>query len=183
MQLRNKHFSLHVTLCIAMVGMASCQSSRVVRERGQSAMAHLVMPVRGIMPKDLTPNFGNPRDNGARRHEGLDIMAPMDREILAPTGGRIIQRRWNALGGNSIWLEGDDGRFYYFAHLSKYASFSEGDRVRVADIIGYVGNTGDAQGKSPHLHFEIHDTRTGPAIDPYPILRQDGVLVMPLQVK
>ena len=142
-----------------------------------------VMPVRGIQPSELTPNFGAPRDGGARKHEGLDIMAPKGREVLACIAGVVVSKRWNALGGNSIWLHGDDGRFYYFAHLSDYRDgLNEGDRVHAADVIGFVGNTGDAAGKATHLHFEIHDTRNGPAFDPYPILREDGILVMALSV-
>lgn len=137
------------------------------------------MPVRGIMPIDLTSNFGVARDGGKRTHEGLDIMAPEGRELLACVSGRIESKRWNDLGGNTIWLAGDDGYTYCYAHLSRYAEpLQEGQRVSGGDIIGYVGSTGNA--KSPHLHFEIHHSRRSPAIDPYPILRADGVLVMPM---
>ncbi|SRR5579883_370273 len=164
------------------LALASCGSSRNVY-RDNLELVRFVMPVRGVQPSDLKPNFGDARDGGARRHDGLDIMAPMGREILAPCPGKIIAKKWNDRGGNSIWMQGNDGRFYYFAHLSRYADgLKEGEQVRAANVIGYVGNTGDAQGKSPHLHFEIHNARNGPPLNPYPILRQDGILVMALPV-
>jgi murein DD-endopeptidase MepM/ murein hydrolase activator NlpD len=133
------------------------------------------MPVRGVQPYELTQNYGAPRGGGERKHEGLDIMAPMGREVLACVGGTITSRKWNALGGNTIWLNGEDGRVYYFAHLSRYANAEEGQSVAAGEVIGYVGQTGDAT--TPHLHFEIHDSRSGPSYDPFPILTQDGIFV------
>ena len=163
--------------------LTGCAGSKGAVSRGAGELSRFVMPVRGIQPYELTPNFGAARDNGARKHEGLDIMAPMGREVLACVSGKILTKKWNDLGGNTIWLQGDDGKVYYFAHLSAYREgISDGERVRAADVIGFVGNTGDAQGKSPHLHFEVHDTRGGPAYDPFPILTQDGILVMSIPV-
>jgi len=141
----------------------------------------MVMPVRGIQPQDLANNFGADRDNGSRKHEGLDIMAPMNREVIACRSGIIDAKKWNNLGGNTIWLRGDDNYYYYFAHLAKYRDgIEEGRRVMAGEVIGYVGSTGNAT--TPHLHFEIHTDKKSPAINPFSILRQDGILVMALAV-
>lgn len=175
-------YYLAVLFALLFIGCSSAKTS--VKPSGSAVtVPMMVMPVRGIEPKDLTDNFAAPRDNGARKHEGLDIMAPMGREILACKAGLIQSRKWNDLGGNSIWLKGDDGWMYYYAHLSRYREeVTEGTHVLAGEVIGYVGNTGDAQGKSPHLHFEIHQERRSPAVDPFSILRQDGILVMPMPI-
>ena len=171
--------TLRIAFAILVAGtIASCSSSKV-GTRGATHVTgakfhRFIMPVRGVQPFELSENYGAPRGNGTRKHEGLDIMAPMGREVLACVGGVILAKKWNALGGNTIWLNGEDGRVYYFAHLSRYADISEGQPVAPGDVIGFVGQTGDAT--TPHLHFEIHDSRSGPSYDPYPVLTQDGIL-------
>ncbi len=72
----------------------------------------------------------------------------------------------NRLGGNALWLDGDDGNSYYYAHFDRYGKIGAGE---AGDIVGYVGDTGDARG-TPHLHFEVHPGR-GPAVNPYPTAR------------
>jgi peptidoglycan LD-endopeptidase LytH len=103
-----------------LLGLASCGSGSTVRG-SDLTLATLVMPVRGILPHQLQSNFGVARDGGARSHEGLDIMAPEGREVLAITSGKIDSKKWNNLGGNTIWLAGDDGMIYYYAHLHSCA--------------------------------------------------------------
>ena len=154
---------------------AGCRSSRTTP--GNSV--GLAMPVRGVMPHQLQANFGVARDGGARTHEGLDIMAPEGREVLAIVSGKIDTKKWNNLGGNTLWLLGDDGMIYYYAHLHSYRDgIDEGSRVNGGEVLGYVGKTGNAS--TPHLHFEVHKTKKSPAIDPYRILAVDHILVLPL---
>lgn len=162
---------------LLVTGCAASHNTRKVAITG-APFRHAVMPVRGVQPYELSRNYGAPRQGGVRKHEGLDIMAPSGREVVAFTGGVILAKKWNDLGGNTIWITGDDGRMYYYAHLSRYANRDEGGAVAAGDVIGYVGQTGDAT--TPHLHFEIHDSRSGPSYDPYPELTQDGILVMSL---
>lgn len=160
------------------LGMVSCRSSAGLRS-SETTFASMVMPVRGIMPHQLQSNFGVARDGGARSHEGLDIMAPEGREVLAITSGKIDTKKWNNLGGNTIWLAGDDGMIYYYAHLQSYRDgLNEGMRVRAGEVIGYVGKTGNAS--TPHLHFEVHQTKKSPAIDPFNVLAVDNILVLPM---
>lgn len=156
-----------------------CGSSSTAIRTGSSSRL-LIVPVRGVEPVDLSPNFAAPRDGGARSHEGLDIIVPKNREIIACASGKV-ELKWNNLGGNTIWLEGDDGRSYYFAHLDRYRSgLASGNHVGASELLGYVGQTGNAT--TPHLHFEIHESRRSAALDPYPILRADNVLVLPLSI-
>jgi murein DD-endopeptidase MepM/ murein hydrolase activator NlpD len=88
-----------------------------------------------------------------------------------------------SLGGIKLWVVGESGTEYYYAHLIDYApGITDGTRVEAGDVIGYVGNTGNAISTPPHLHFEIHPDG-GDAIDPYPLLHAvdqvDGVNLLP----
>ena len=90
--------------------------------------------------------------------------------VLAVADGVLSKVGVNTLGGNRLWLTDDLGNAYYYAHLSGYApSVADGVRVRGGEIIGFVGNTGQAITTPPHLHFEIHPG-DGASVDPYPYL-------------
>jgi peptidoglycan LD-endopeptidase LytH len=169
-------------LLFAALMLVSCGSSTAIKKtRGADGLATLVMPVRGVMPHQLQANFGAARDGGVRSHEGLDIMAPEGREVLAITSGKIDTKKWNALGGNTLWLEGDDGMIYYYAHLQRYRDgIDEGARVKGGEVLGFVGKTGNAS--TPHLHFEVHRTKKSEAIDPFTVLAVDNILVLPLPI-
>ena len=101
--------------------------------------------------------------SGGRRHEGVDIMSKIGTPVVAPVSG-TVELRDNSLGGKSFHLTGDDGNYYYGTHLSRYGKSGQ---VKVGEVIGYVGDTGNARG-IPHLHFEIHPGgRSRPAINPF----------------
>ena len=120
-------------------------------------------------PYSFVDTFGAPRPGG-RSHMGNDIMAPYGARELAFTDGVISREHSNALGGITLYLQGDDGNEYYYAHLSRYA-VPQGTRVKAGQLTSYVGNTGDARYTAPHLHFEYHPGGGAPA-DPYPLLRR-----------
>ncbi|MEI8237815.1 MAG: peptidoglycan DD-metalloendopeptidase family protein [Actinomycetota bacterium] len=122
-----------------------------------------VCPIAG--PSAFTDTWGAPR-SGGRHHEGVDMMSPYGTPLVAVVAG-FAHYGPNALGGNTIWLNGADGNGYYYAHLSSYNGYSR--QVHQGEVLGYVGHTGDTVAN--HLHFEIHPGE-GPAVDPYPTVRQ-----------
>ena len=107
---------------------------------------------------------------GGRRHEGVDIFAPRGTPVLAAAAGTVRSTRPNNLGGNVVWLRDELGRSHYYAHLDSQL-VRQGDRVRLGDTIGFVGNTGNARTTPPHLHFGVFERGYG-AFDPLPAIEQ-----------
>jgi murein DD-endopeptidase MepM/ murein hydrolase activator NlpD len=132
-----------------------------------------VFPVWG--PSSFSDDFGAPRADVAWHH-GNDIFAPLGAPVLAVADGTVFLVGWNDLGGNRFWLRDRHGNEFYYAHLSAYSPLAvNGAHVRAGDVIGFVGNTGDAVGTPTHLHFEIHPVGLlglgyDGVVDPYPFL-------------
>ena len=123
-----------------------------------------VCPVRGS--GYFADDFGAPRyAGGYHPHQGNDIFAPMGTAIVAPFDG-VAVRSPNQLGGNAVKVAGQFG-YVYNAHLSAYGKSGP---VKADEIIGYVGNTGDALGGPTHDHFEWHPLG-GPAVNPFLFLK------------
>jgi peptidoglycan LD-endopeptidase LytH len=113
-------------------------------------------------------SWGFPR-SGGRRHQGTDLFAVMNEPMFAVQSGTVLNTN-SRLGGIGIWLRADTGIAYYYAHLSSRA-VGNGQRVSQGQVIGYNGNTGNAYGGTPHLHFQMHPGGLGtPAVNPYPTL-------------
>lgn len=128
----------------------------------------LPVPVEGVTPSDLVDTWGSARGEG-RRHEGIDIFAPRNTQVLAATHGVVVRRGWNRLGGRVISVLGPGGYSHYYAHLEAWDLPDVGDWVEQGQVLGYVGTTGNAAGTPPHLHYGIYKG-VGGAINPYPLL-------------
>jgi murein DD-endopeptidase MepM/ murein hydrolase activator NlpD len=107
--------------------------------------------------------------SGGRHHQGTDVMAPHGARVLAFVPGVVSRESTSTNGGNQLYLQGDDGVEYFYAHLSGYA-VPTGTRVRAGQLVAYNGQTGNARFTAPHVHFEVH--RSGTPVNPYPYLRR-----------
>ena len=115
-------------------------------------------------------SYGADREGGKRRHEGTDLFGKEGTPIVSICGGKVEQLGWNRLGGERVGIRGDDGNYYYYAHL-QYISTSliKGKRVQTGEPLGTMGHTGDALSTPDHLHFGI-ELPNGQWINPYPFL-------------
>ena len=115
-----------------------------------------VFPVYG--PSQFVDTYNAFRgDVAGNWHHGDDIFAPLGAPILACADGIVFSVGWNDVGGNRLWLRDEQGNEFYYAHLSAFTPLAKnGRRVKAGDVLGFVGNTGDAQGTPTHLHFEVH---------------------------
>jgi hypothetical protein len=145
----------------------------------------IVFPVLG--PTSYTDDFGDPRAGGP--HQGIDMVAPKRALALAAEAGKV--KFWGRSGtaGCMLYLHGASGTTYYYIHLNNdltrrndnrgkcvagtaYAKgLKSGAKVTAGQAVGYVGDSGDANGIHPHLHFELHPNG-GRAVDPYPWLQR-----------
>jgi murein DD-endopeptidase MepM/ murein hydrolase activator NlpD len=141
------------------------------------ARGAFVFPVYG--DANAADDFGAPRQIGA--HQGNDVFAPFGAPVLAVADGRINRVGTLPISGNRLWLRTPRGDQFFYAHLSAFAPDAvNGRRVEAGTLLGFIGNTGDAEPTPPHLHFEIHPARLrGRAIDPHTILlawQTDGIV-------
>ncbi len=115
-----------------------------------------VFPIYGTA--SFGDSFGGPRPNiPGGWHHGEDIFAAAGTPLLAVADGTLHTIGFTKIGGYRLWLRDTQGNEFYYAHLSAYSPLAvEGRSVQAGDVVGFVGDTGDAEGGSPHLHFEIH---------------------------
>jgi murein DD-endopeptidase MepM/ murein hydrolase activator NlpD len=128
-------------------------------------------PVRGPHgTRGPVGDFNAPRDGG-RRHKGFDVTARCGTPLAAATTGVITKRAYDRkLDGNFIVIRGlGERRKYWYAHMIHPSRFHKGDLVHVGQIVGQVGETGNARTVGCHLHFEIHVD--GRPVNPEPYLR------------
>lgn len=126
-------------------------------------------PVSGGTNKSVQSFWADPRDSGSRSHEGVDIFAKRGTPVVAVSDGRIASTGDKGLGGKQVWLsDGLFGKRVYYAHLDSIA-VTAGERVKIGDTLGFVGNTGNAKTTAPHLHFGIY--RKGGAVNPFPYIK------------
>lgn len=141
----------------------------------------LIIPVDGARSNDLKDTFYAAR-SGGRVHRAIDIIVPRGTPVLAAADGEIVRVGRNRRGGKIIYQMSDDKKLvFYYAHLDRYAAgLKQGNYARQGDVIGYVGNTGNAGPGNYHLHFSISAVTDpkklwkGKTINPYPVLRKAG---------
>jgi peptidoglycan LD-endopeptidase LytH len=116
----------------------------------------LIIPVKGAAPRDWNPNSWWYEPWGISGvHKGIDIFAPKRTPVLAPTSGVVIYRGEMELGGNVLFILGPKWRVHFFGHLNK-SKVGIGQIVTQGQEIGEVGDSGNAKGKPPHLHYQIN---------------------------
>ena len=146
---------------------------REFAERAQALFAplkgsQLRMPVIGVTARNLSDSWHDPR-SGGRVHKGIDIFAPKGTEVIAVADGIVSYIGDQKLGGHCIWLTTENGSSFYYAHLDRWApGLYEGMEVQAGDLLGFVGNTGNAKYTPSHLHFGVN--QSDEMVDPYPIL-------------
>ncbi len=134
-----------------------------------TADASLGFPVADHSTASIQSFFGAERDGGRRSHHGVDIFAPRGTPVLAASDGVVTRANTTPVGGNIVWVS--DARRnmrLYYAHMDSHA-VERGQRVRAGDVLGTVGNTGNAITTPPHLHFGVY--ARGP-VDPVPFLER-----------
>lgn len=141
---------------------------------GSEPATRFVMPVDGLRVADVANTFG--ADRGNRPHDGLDMFAPRHTPVRAAAPGFVYRIDDLSLGGLSVTIVGDGGLRYFYTHFEAVPDdLVEGQRVEVDDLVGYVGNSGNAATTPTHLHFGVYrgesdDPCAWNAIDPMPYL-------------
>jgi len=132
-----------------------------------------VFPVFG--PVSFIDTFGAARSD-VTYHHGDDIFGQLGQPLVACADATVFSVGWNKVGGNRLWLLDEQGNQFYYAHLSAFSTAAvDGARVKAGQVIGFLGNTGDAEGTPYHLHFEAHPVSLlylgyDGAVDPTPYL-------------
>ena len=141
-----------------------------------------IIPVVGVVRSSLVSTFGAARPGG-RTHQGTDIFAERGTEVVSATDGVVVRVGSIRLGGNMVMVFGEGLNLYYYAHLDSHAeNLKVGDRVYAGQVIGYVGNSGNAATTPPHLHFGMYSTKGElpwmsfhrSSLDPFPFLIERG---------
>jgi murein DD-endopeptidase MepM/ murein hydrolase activator NlpD len=138
----------------------------------------LLIPVQGVKASSLVNTYDDARGQG-RRHDAIDIMADRGTPVVAVADGVVMKLFQSERGGITLYELAPDRRtIYYYAHLDRYApGIAEGRPLRRGQLLGYVGNTGDAGPGNYHLHFEVSTTADprkywgGAPRNPYPLLQ------------
>lgn len=148
---------------------AATRVRAVAELRALPAPRAMPVPVRGVAPQGIADTFGAPRGRD-RRHQGVDIFAPRGTPVRSATPGLVLAVREGGLGGRQVWVLGPAHERHYYAHLDAWApGLRAGDRLRAGGLLGTVGDTGNARGTPPHLHYGVYAAHG--AIDPLPRLR------------
>jgi peptidoglycan LD-endopeptidase LytH len=169
---------------LALVGSGTAAAAPAAGTHAVPSVPQLVFPVLGAAT--FVDDYGDARGQG--RHDGNDIMAPRKAPVLAAEAGTVKFWTTSARAGCMLYLYGKSGTTYLYIHLNNdlgsgndnrgscvagvaYAKgLRSGAKVVAGQVIGYNGDSGDADGGNPHLHFEVRPT--GSSVNPYPHLKK-----------
>jgi peptidase M23-like protein len=190
--MRRRRTTARGILLVAILGLTAGQAAAIPDPgflprsaarpaQGQQAGGQrLIFPVLGRFR--YGNDYGDPRPQG--RHDGIDIVAPRKALAVAAEAGRVEYHVTSSRAGCMLYLHGTSGTTYLYVHLNndlgttndnrggcrQGVSFApglrSGARVAAGEPIGFVGDSGDANGITPHLHFEMHPNN-GPSINPF----------------
>jgi hypothetical protein len=181
---RRRTTALGLLAASLLLGLALAGGAGAAKQRNRDVPT-LVFPVAA--PTTFTDDFGDPRSDGPP-HPGNDLLAARKSPAVAAEAGTVTFWTTSATAGCMLYLHGDSGTTYQYIHLNNdltkrndnrgkcvagvaYArGLKSGARVEAGQLVGYVGDSGDANGIHPHLHFEVHPN-DGAAVDPYPYLQ------------
>ncbi|RZA19545.1 MAG: M23 family metallopeptidase [Lysobacteraceae bacterium] len=175
---RRARRSVAVLLAVAtLAGLALCWTNAAMLQAVPEAFrlwrmpapTQLPVPVQGIRAKRIADTWGGPR-SGGRSHQGTDIFAARGTPVRSATPGIVLRIGDHGIGGKHVWVLGPGGERHYYAHLDGWAAGVHRYQVmRTGDALGAVGDSGNARGTPPHLHYGIY-AATG-ALNPHPRLR------------
>ena len=145
---------------------------------GISVAPSLFFPVAGTKAK-VGSFWGDDRDAGKRKHEGIDIFSPKLTPVVAAADGYVTGVGEGGIGGKTVWMRVADKKIHlYYAHLDRQL-VEQGQRVKQGDTLGLVGNTGNAKFTAPHLHFGVYNYNG--AIDPWPFVNKSLKNALPVK--
>jgi hypothetical protein len=181
---------MHRTTALLLISFAALSAAAASADGSALAGPRIVFPVVG--PVKYYDDFGEARGSGT--HEGNDILAERKAPVVAAEDGTVKLWTTSRGAGCMLYLYGRSGTTYLYIHLNNdltaqndnrgscvpkvaYApGLRDGQSVRAGELLGYVGDSGDADGVHPHLHFELHPGGGG-AVSPFPSLRRANRLV------
>ncbi len=164
--------------CLIIAGFVClAQTTFAAEERPASIIAkELIFPVSG--KANIGGYWGDARDAGGRKHEGIDIFAVKGTPVVAVTDGYVVEVIEDGIGGKSVTIQSDNYTWRsYYAHLDEQ-KVSKGQLIKKGQLIGTVGNTGNAKTTPPHLHFGMYEYSG--AIDPLPYVKTSPKIASPV---
>lgn len=162
-----KPFFPFILLAFSLV-LFSFNTPPSVKSRSKAKKSSLTFPVAGNKSR-IKDKWGARRAGGIRKHKGIDIHARKGTPVVAITDGVIVDRDHTPIGGKTLWLRSSNNDWKaYYAHLDKQL-VKEGQTVRKGQVIGTVGNTGNARTTPSHLHFGV--SKDNKWVDPLPYVK------------
>ncbi|TMA38958.1 MAG: M23 family metallopeptidase [Deltaproteobacteria bacterium] len=166
---------------VCLIAACALLPGRGTRVNDALRARRLMVPVAGVSPAAVPDTFRAPRGLGRGIHGAVDIPAPRGTPVLSADDGRVLRLSRNRKGGLTIYATDPTRRFiYYYAHLQAYRpGITRGSRLVRGQVIGFVGTTGNADRREPHLHFQVMErrdgrSRSGAPVDPRPCFVSAG---------